>query len=252
MNAEQLHDALNQLPDDLLAAADRLRTKKAEKPRLWLRLVPLAACFALVTAALHMVLPMLGTKSTSAESQWELQDNFSSVEMAGALETTPADEAPAEAAPEEKESGQDSRNDSSLSEEITLDILLTEPPKLVIRCGDQEASVGYCSASWDCEGQSFIACGVSPGSKWGGDPTLTTTEETAELTWAVMPDSITVRCWSNARSTDTWDVEFEAALTGSTLTIDPQYQIYEITATWNSSDSYGGTASYAVYLTTGE
>ena len=251
MNAEQLHDALNFLPDDLITAADRLRTKKTRKSALWLRLLPLAACFAVVVAALYMVLPTLAMKSTSAESQWAPQDNYSpQVEMAGAApEPQAAADTTAEAAPREDAAEEESETEGAAS---AMGTLLTEPPKLVLRAGEQKATVGYSSATWDCEGQSFIACGVSPGSKWGGDPTLTTTEETVELIWAVMPDSVTVRCWSNARSTDTWDVAFEAELTGSTLTLDPDYQIYEITATWNSSESYSGTASYAVYILTEE
>ena len=249
MNAERIQDALNQLPDDMIAATDALRQQKRSSV-VWKQLMPLAACFALVLGLLYAAMPLLGQKSTSTESLSGMQDNAAlQIEIAGGFpETEPAAEAPAEAAPEEKESGRREESDSSISAEITLDILLTEPPKLVIRAGDQEATVGYSSASWNCEDQSFIACGVSPGSKWGGEPTLVTTEETAELTWAIMPDSITVRCWSNARSSDTWDVESTAEITGNTLTIDPEYQIYEITATWNSSESYGGTASYAVYI----
>lgn len=134
-----------------------------------------------------------------------------------------------------------------------LDILLTAPPAMTLRCGDQEVSVGSGNYTWNYENeagqmQSVIACGAAPSSLWEGDPTLVTSAEEAVLTWIVMPDSITVRCWSNARSSDTWDVEFSADVTGNVLTLNPEYQIYEITAAWNSSDVCQGTASYAVYL----
>ena len=90
MNAEQLQDALNQLPDDLLIAADALRQKKKE-PILWKRLVPIAACFVLVMGALLVTMPLLNQKDAAAPEYQMMQD--SSVEMVGA----PADSAAPEA-----------------------------------------------------------------------------------------------------------------------------------------------------------
>lgn len=113
MNAEAIHDALNQLPDDLIAAADALR--KTEKPRiiLWKRLVPIAACFALVLGALYIAVPLLSPKG-SMEFLMEMQsDSMVENEMAGALPETGAEpEAPAEAAPKE-EPGAEVENDGA-------------------------------------------------------------------------------------------------------------------------------------------
>ena len=61
MNPEKLHDALNQLPDDLISAADALRQKK-KAPIAWKRVVPIAACFALVLGVLYVALPLLTPK----------------------------------------------------------------------------------------------------------------------------------------------------------------------------------------------
>lgn len=104
MTVEQLHDALNQLPDDLIAATDALRQVKREKPVIWLRLVPIAACFALVLGVLYVAAPYLGRKSVSQGSMVEMQDEaMPEMQMAGAPETAPAAaESPAEAVPEEE------------------------------------------------------------------------------------------------------------------------------------------------------
>lgn len=101
MNAEKLHDALNQLPDDLIAAADALRQKK-KAPILWKRLVPIAACFALVLGALYVALPILRPKGAAenAAPMEMMQDAMSQMEIAGGLPENGAEsEAPAEEAP---------------------------------------------------------------------------------------------------------------------------------------------------------
>lgn len=48
MTAEKLHDALNLLPSDLLTATDQLRTAPKTKIIPWKRMLPLAACLAIL------------------------------------------------------------------------------------------------------------------------------------------------------------------------------------------------------------
>ena len=101
MNAEKLHDALNQLPDDLIAAADTLRMKE-KTPILWKQLVPMAACFALVLGALYVMLPVLAPRGTmnaapEAAAPMEMQDSMSQMQLAGVPETGAEPESPAEA-----------------------------------------------------------------------------------------------------------------------------------------------------------
>lgn len=127
-------------------------------------------------------------------------------------------------------------------------ILLTEPPAMTVRCGDGEATVGSGNYTWEADGACAIACGIHPTSLWEGEPTLITSAGEVEMVWAVMPDSITARCWSNARSTETWDEEFPAEVAGNILILDPECQIYEITAVWDSAEDYGGRASYPVFI----
>ena len=107
MNPEKLHDALNQLPDDLIAAADALRQARKTKIILWKRLVPMAACFALVLGALYIALPILSPKGSQAAAPEAapmemMQDSMSQMEIAGVPENRAEPEAPAEAAPREE------------------------------------------------------------------------------------------------------------------------------------------------------
>ena len=97
MSAEKLHDALNQLPDDLIAATDALRQRK-KQPAQWRRLVPIAACFALILGALSVVLPVLapkGSQDAAPEAGMQLYDDAFSEMIA-----EPESAAPAEPAPE--------------------------------------------------------------------------------------------------------------------------------------------------------
>ena len=48
MTVHDLHDALNLLPSDLITAADRVRTGSKTKVVYWKRMIPVAACFALL------------------------------------------------------------------------------------------------------------------------------------------------------------------------------------------------------------
>lgn len=105
MNVEKLHDALNQLPDDLIAVADALRMKK-KAPIPWKRVVPVAACFVLILGVLYVVLPVLAPKGSEAAAPEAaapmemLQDAMSQMQITGVTETGAPAEEPAEAAPE--------------------------------------------------------------------------------------------------------------------------------------------------------
>ena len=48
MTAEKLHDALSLLPADLITETDKLRTNPRPKVIAWKRVLPMAACFALL------------------------------------------------------------------------------------------------------------------------------------------------------------------------------------------------------------
>ena len=48
MKQEQLCDAMNLLPDDIIHEADAVRTQKKRHNKMWLKLVSVAACLCLV------------------------------------------------------------------------------------------------------------------------------------------------------------------------------------------------------------
>ena len=92
MNPENIHDALNLLPDDLIAEADALRQKQ-RKTIPWKQLIPMAACFALVLGALYVMLPSFATKDAAPEAAAPmemLQDSLVQNSIVGIPETAPA------------------------------------------------------------------------------------------------------------------------------------------------------------------
>ncbi len=254
MSAEKIQDTLNLLPDDLLLETDALRQQKQKKPLVLKRLLPIAACFVLVVGALLVTMPLLDRKSTES-----------------AMDQMAAAEAPMEYGRPESEfdystgkfpdrelngpnSAQTQENTTGTeAEKVTLDILLVAPPELVIRWDDQEVTVKSENYSWEYQDETgakrLSAAGTArPMSEWKGDITLTTGAEALQLSWLMEPDTVTVRCYSTARSSDTWNVEFPAELEGNILTLNPDCQIYEITATWDNNGYWGGEARYDICI----
>ncbi len=253
MSAEKIQDALNLLPDDLLLETDALRQQKQRKPLVLKRLLPIAACFVLVVGALLVTMPLLDRKSTesamdqmaAAEAPMEYgQPESENVYSTGKFPDRELEEPNAVV-------GQD--NPARDEEKVTLDILLVAPPELVIRWDDQEVTVKSENYSWEYQDETgdrrLSAAGTArPMSEWKGDITLTTAAEALQLSWLMEPDAITVRCYSTARSSDTWNVEFPAELDGNILTLNPNCQIYEITATWDNNGYWGGEARYDICI----
>ena len=92
MNAEQLLDALCQLPDDLIAQVDTLRVPK-KKAFPWKRILPIAASLALVIGAVSVALPLLQRKGVAMDSQCSVQE-AAPQEPASAMPEAPAETAP--------------------------------------------------------------------------------------------------------------------------------------------------------------
>lgn len=68
MTVHDLHDALNDLPSDLIIAADRIRTAPIPKVICWQRWVSLAAVLALVVGTTLVFRRNLGMEMTKMES----------------------------------------------------------------------------------------------------------------------------------------------------------------------------------------
>ncbi len=104
MTVEQLHDALTLLPADLVAAADKRRSRKP-KVIQWQRWAAMAACFAIILCAgsfCMLILTPMGTSSDKAAPEVmemaaapEEMAAPQAVETYAAAEDAPAAEAPA-------------------------------------------------------------------------------------------------------------------------------------------------------------
>ncbi len=95
MTAEQLHDALTLLPEDLVLATDRLRQTPKTRIIQWKRLMPAAACLAVILSAALVLsdLPDMmagGAKSGALAEAPAAAAPASPMEMEAALQEAPA------------------------------------------------------------------------------------------------------------------------------------------------------------------
>jgi hypothetical protein len=74
----------------------------------------------------------------------------------------------------------------------------------------------------------------------------------AELSFAVEPDSVSIRCWHDSQWGN-YDAQAESvAHYGNVFELMPGGYIYEVTATWaDDGGTFHGTAHYAFYVTAG-
>ena len=95
MTAQDLHDALNLLPSDLITAADRVRTASAPKAVRWRKWVSLAAVLALVMGTTLVFQRNIGfdsLKGASAAPESAMQQAPAAAPMAPAPVEDEADE----------------------------------------------------------------------------------------------------------------------------------------------------------------
>ena len=123
MTAEKLHDALNLLPSDLLAATDQLRTAPRAKIIPWKRLIPLAACFVLLIGMglllRREMLSHIMVKQAAPEAPAAMAPVPERMEITSdaAAPQAPAMDAPMMEAPAEEASG----SNGSMEEELYAD-----------------------------------------------------------------------------------------------------------------------------------
>mgnify|MGYP006967197368 CR=1 FL=1 len=104
MTPEQIHDALNLLPSDLITAADRVRTKQTPKVIRWQRWVSLAAVLTLVVGTTLVFRKNIG---------------FDSLKGAGVMPESVMQQAPAAAAP---------MAPAPVEDEVAAEEAMPEPP----------------------------------------------------------------------------------------------------------------------------
>ena len=135
------------------------------------------------------------------------------------------------------------------------------PPELSILCGGREYTVSSGSYSWNYPSwsgwQGVEACGLHVldymNSERAFDRGLS---QTAALKFDVEPDSVTLRCWSDAclGDADSYEANYQTVpVSSGSLSLPAQGGwVYELTAVWDNPKGSHGTASYGFYLTGGE
>ncbi|HBK26687.1 MAG TPA: hypothetical protein DDY90_08265 [Clostridiales bacterium] len=99
MTSEKLHDALNLLPADLVAATDALRTKPKKRQVHWQRWAAMAACLAVMLLAGTMFSYFFGHMGSSKTSAAVDKAPMSIAEAAGQKNAAPDLGSAEEAAP---------------------------------------------------------------------------------------------------------------------------------------------------------
>lgn len=140
MNGERVYEILQQLDDDLIAAADPA-VQKLQKPVRWKRLLPLAAAVVLVAAVWRLGgLPPFGEREAEQESAMQAQTETASAQTEAVPEVMIGDAA------------EDSQTaaDSETGEFAGGSLLAEELPKLaaapIVQDGGGEFYMGYRSA----------------------------------------------------------------------------------------------------------
>lgn len=157
MTAENLHDALNLLPADLIRATDQLRTAPKPKVIPWRRWVSLAAVLALVVGTTFVfrktILPgMGGASDAAAQAPAAMAPEMKEYDMEAAAEEAAPQEAPAAdtAADSTAENGPAAGASSSFKpgesqEPIAGEtICIDHSHRFAEETEEEESTVGYC------------------------------------------------------------------------------------------------------------
>lgn len=131
--------------------------------------------------------------------------------------------------------------------------VLIRPPVLKIICGGEEATVQQGGYNWyygssDGQETSILADGPQPLDRRGQLELLETSADKAAVQCEVMPDSMTVSCWSDECWNGGTATQEAAAVSGNEITLKQGGYIYEIEAHWTSRPGYHGWCRYAFYV----
>ena len=131
--------------------------------------------------------------------------------------------------------------------------------QITVTVGNEEFTARRGGYSWNTKGTSVIACGRHVlQSKDDLEPVVLDSKLSTDgavevsLTFITPPDTMTLTCWTG----DSWDNTGAAPVDEKKLTptwsedgtcqLELRYgnYIYELTAIWNKTDSYGGEVQY--------
>lgn len=130
------------------------------------------------------------------------------------------------------------------------------PFKLTVTCGEASTEAKIGTHSWSSPKYSVDACGTGlPGGRDSMNCLGIAGAEqlTAQLDFEVIPDSVTVLCWSG----DYWEkggtevlsvnVPVTKAADGYSFSLKDGVYIYRVSAKWEHTGKYGGTVDYSFY-----
>lgn len=145
-------------------------------------------------------------------------------------------------------------------------IVVGEPPALIVNHGEASVEARECLINWeftmeDGKQSAMMGDGAHPLAKNSSPAIILDPELPLEvwLSWEIMPDVVTVSCWSE----DCWEqlesepVEsfrlMESNEAGDRYLLRPKNgnYIYEIIATWQNAPNFGGTVHYSFHTETG-
>lgn len=136
-------------------------------------------------------------------------------------------------------------------------IIWEKPPALAVVCGDTSLGALMGTASWMYKNEDGTFSGINADSMHPLDSNskeylllLETTEPIAALRFQENPDSISVHCWDAKHWGDTFAESEPIAAKGNEISLKQGAYIYEVIATWDSNEDYGGTVYYSFYIDT--
>lgn len=248
MTVETLHDALTLLPADLVAAADRRRSRK--KPTIrWQRWVAMAACFTLVLFVGSFAMLVMTPMGSSSKSM-AMADQAAPMEAEEYAAEEP--DAPAAQAPEAaatQAAAEVGGNTNGVTNEVpgvggARDEALASLPVLNVLSGTGETELYAYSCSWAVPREDGAALSLEMDAAMPTDhpenlPLVETGGESLPLRWETLPESVVVRYWT--QDGESWA---EGSLdggapkqteTGEFILRRPflDGDIYEVTAYWD-------------------
>lgn len=133
-------------------------------------------------------------------------------------------------------------------------IILEAPPVLTIVSDETafstlQGTYSWQSRNWDGTSRSTEADSAHPlDCKDLLSLEDMATDNTATLVFTEMPDTISVRCWSDEHWSDPSAESEDVTVDGNVIALKPGGTIYEVCAGWDVENGYGGTANYSFYL----
>ena len=140
-------------------------------------------------------------------------------------------------------------------------VTLSQPPALTVACGGVSIEALRGTTSWMYQTEGGAWTGMEADSmhplqakEYMTPLTLPSSGPlTAYLAWDVLPDRVTVRCWSEKywgqydAPAEAVPAELAEAAPGCAIPLKDGTYIYEVTAHWNSRETWQGSAHYSFY-----